>query len=222
MQLHEEERPRDFCQLVGHKRVLARLNAIRKRGIGGRAFWISGPSGTGKTTIARLLAAEIADKWCIEEADATDLTAARVREIEDRSHTLGMGRGGRAWIVNEAHAMNKRVVRQFLTTLERIPGHVIYVFTTTCAGQELLFEDQIDAGPLVSRCTRLSLETTGLDVFFARRARNIARRHGMDTRPLHDYVELLRKHELNLRSVLQEIEAGVFSEGGRGRRARRK
>lgn len=218
MQLHEQYRPTKFSEVVCQKRVLARIERIRKRGLGGRAYWISGLSGTGKTTIAKLLAGEIASEWCIDEADACELTASRVRELERQSYARGWdggsGKTGRAYIVNEAHGMNKRVVKQFLTTLDtdRVPSHVVWIFTTTCAGQKLLFDDSVDASPLVSRCIKLELADKGLSVGFARRARKIAQAEGMDSQPLTDYVQLCRKHDHNLRAVLQEIEAGAFDE----------
>ncbi len=214
MQLCEQYRPRTFADVIGQKPSIRRIKRLRERaGLAGRAYWISGPSGTGKTTIARLVAAEVATEWAIEEADATDLTASRVRELERQSHCLGLGTpNGRAYIVNESHAMRQPVVRQFLTTLERVPPHVVWIFTTTVAGQKRLFEGCIDASPLVSRCVRLTLDTANLEIYMARRARKIARTEGLDSKPLEDYVTLVRQHHCNLRAVLQEIEAGVMEE----------
>jgi hypothetical protein len=58
----------------------------------------------------------------------------------------------------------------------------------------------------------LELDTKGLTIAFARRARKIARAEGIDSRPMTDYTALCRKHDNNLRAVLQEIEAGAFDE----------
>jgi hypothetical protein len=89
----------------------------------------------GKTTIARLIAGELADEMNVEEVDATDLSAARIRDIERESVCKGLGeKPGRANIVNEAHGLNRGAVRQLLTTLERIPPHVVWIFTTTIDG----------------------------------------------------------------------------------------
>jgi DNA polymerase III gamma/tau subunit len=57
MQLHEQYRPRDWSDVVGQDKAIAKIDALRNRGLAGRAFWISGSSGTGKTTVARLIAA---------------------------------------------------------------------------------------------------------------------------------------------------------------------
>ena len=213
MQLHESYRPREWSEVVGQEKVLAKINRLPKRGLTGRAYWLSGQSGTGKTTIARLIAAEVASEWCTEEVDATDLSAARVRELERQSACMGLGdKPGRAFIVNEAHGLNKATVRQLLTTLERIQAHVVWVFTTTVDGQEALFEGIDDAHPLLSRCVDLPLARRDLAKAFAGRARKIAEKEGLNGRPTEAYVRLCQKHRNNLRAVLQAVEAGDMAD----------
>jgi len=63
VQLHEQHRPRNWSDVVGQDKVVARIEGLRKRGLAGRAYWISGQSGTGKTTIARLIATEVANEF---------------------------------------------------------------------------------------------------------------------------------------------------------------
>ena len=183
--LYEQYRPQRWEDVVGQDKALAKIGRLRKRGLAGRAYWLSGQSGTGKSSIGRLIAAEVASEWCTEEVDATDLSAARVRELERQSQCLGLGdKPGRAYIVNEAHGLNKATVRQLLTTLERIPGHVVWVFTTTVDGQEALFEGVDDAHPLLSRCIDLPLARRDLAKAFAERARQIAEKEGLNPIPL--------------------------------------
>ena len=212
--LFEAYRPQSFDDVVGQPRAIKVLDRLRSRGgLSGRAFWLAGPSGTGKTTLARLIASEIADEFCVEEIDATDLTGARIREIERQSHTFGLsigGKSGRVYIMNEAHGLRKNAIRQLLTTLERIPGHVVWLFTTTNDGADNLFDEQIDAGPLASRCVEVPMSRRGLAEALAERAREIAQAENLDGRPIASYVRLLRDCRLNMRRALQKIEAGAM------------
>lgn len=212
MQLHEKHRPRELAAVVGQAPAVKVLTGLRERsGYGGRSFWITGGSGTGKTTLARIIAEAVSDPFNVEEADATPLRLPAVLDMERLAHLYGMGeRNGRAFIVNEAHGLTAAVVRQFLTFLERLPGHVVIIFTTTHTGEGLLFEGCDDAGPLVSRCIKLALRRTGLRKPFAARCQQIAEAAGLNGKPLADYERLLKEHKNNLRAALQAVEAGAM------------
>jgi DNA polymerase III gamma/tau subunit len=209
--LTEKYRPRSFSEVVAQDKAIARIRAVGKNGLGGRAFWITGSSGTGKTTIARLIAAEVADPFCTVEIDAGELNMPTLRDIERTQCLYGFGsKPGRAYIVNEAHGLKAPVIRALLVALEPIPAHVAWIFTTTSDGQEALFDDQMDAHPLLSRCTTLALSRQGLAQAFARHAQAIAVTEGLDGKPTAAYVRLVQDHHNNLRAAIQDIEAGLM------------
>lgn len=209
-QLYERYRPRAWSEVLGQEKVVSQIAALRSRGLAGRAYWLSGASGTGKTTIARLLAAEIATDHYVEEIDATSLTPAALVRIEQTMQLYSFGKGGRAYIINEAHGLSRPAVRQLLVLLERLPSHVMVIFTTTTEAQENFFDDKEDAGPLLSRCMRFDLARRGLAQAFAARAQEIAAKEGLNGRPIEQYVRLAQDCRNNMRAMLQEIESGAM------------
>lgn len=209
--LFEKYRPRSLSQVVGHDKAIATIRRLSDTGaLAGRAYWLAGPSGTGKTSIARLIAAEIADDLGTEEIDAGALTATAVDAW--RLKVANRPLFGRGWvlIVNEAHGLRKDVIRRLLCATEPLPTHAVVIFTTTNEGESTLFEEKIDASPLVSRCFEPKLERRGeaLVLSFAIAVRNIARTENLDGQPLDRYIAFARKCKCNFREMLQKIEAG--------------
>lgn len=210
LNLYEHYRPTTMNEVVGHTAAKQAIRSALDFGWGGKAWWIQGPSGSGKTTLARIIAKMGAEDLYITEFDSGDeVGAATMDDIVDQMCYRASGKGGRAFIINEAHGLRAPIVRRLLGVLERIPGHICFIFTTTAEGQLKLF-DGIDASPLLSRCTPVELTTKTLIKPFAKHAKWIAKREKLDGRPLSEYVALVEQCQGNMRMVLQQIQAGVM------------
>lgn len=209
LSLYERFRPQEFAQVVGQDKVIARLLDLQARGgLSGRAYWIAGQSGTGKTTIARLIADATAERWATTEfSDPSELTADRIEDIRSCSRLRPLGRGY-CFILNEAHGCSNALVRKLLGLTESIPNWLTWVFTTTIEGQDSLFEDCDDNSPLLSRCLQLPLARRGLAEAFAARCQAIAESEALGGRPPEDYLRLLKDNRNNMRAALQAIENG--------------
>ena len=218
--LDVEYAPTSYDQVAGQDSVLTKLVALRKRNsLGRRFFWIAGSSGTGKTTIARLLANEIAPgDYAIEELQAHGLTAAKIRDLARARQTAPLGGGCHVLIINEAHTLRAEAVTALCQWYDSITAHgerVAIIYTTTTDGA-LLFDDHLDAAPLRSRCVDLSLSLRGICDPLTDRALHVATDaqligDGIDKADARKRIKKRMQAERNnLRAVLQWIEAGAL------------
>ncbi|MFW9770324.1 MAG: AAA family ATPase [Candidatus Thorarchaeota archaeon] len=209
MRLDEKYRPKALSDIVGQDKAVKIIGRLSVNGIGGRAYWLTGQSGTGKTTIARILASQIADRLYTKEIVGRQVTPSILADFKNQWPYSTMYGNGYALIINEAHGLTKPVIEIFLDLLENLPANVIIIFTTTNDGQDL-FEEHIDASPFASRCIAIQLARRNLAEPFARRLREIAQAEGLDGQPDSEYMKLLRKHNNNFRACLMDIEAGAM------------
>lgn len=211
--LHEENRPAGWEGFIGNGKAAgaARMAASRAKASGRPfAMTIQGPSGTGKTTLAWLIARELTScpDWDVCELDGDKCTVEAVRSLTQEGilNTRAMG-GFRVVIVNECHAMTPRAVQAWLTLLERLPQKSAVIFTTTEGrGDSELFGNF--TGPFVSRSIPICLTSQGLAQAFAARAQEVAEREGLGGAPAKAYLRLVQDCKNNMREVYGRIEAG--------------
>lgn len=206
--LHEKVRPKTWSEIVAQSDAVTVLKRLETNGgLGGKHYWINGKSGTGKTTLARIVASKVSDDWYTEEMDASELSMSKLREIEENAHYKPMSCESRCFIVNEAHGLRQNVIRKLLVMLERV-RFVVFIFTTSTEGQLRFENTQIDSSPLLSRCLLVSLSMRDLCKPFAVHVKAIAEREGLDGKPVAAYERLLKDCGNNLRMAIEAIEAG--------------
>lgn len=131
--LYRKYRPQSWEEVIGQEHVVKTLtNAIKLDRIS-HAYLFSGPRGTGKTTIARLLAKSLGanDLDLIEIDAASNRGIDEIRELRDGikfAPTVGQYK---VFIIDEVHQLTKEAFNALLKTLEEPPAHAIFVLATT-------------------------------------------------------------------------------------------
>jgi len=213
--LYEKYRPRTLEDVAGQGAIVNRIKFLQSRGsLVGKAFWIKGPSATGKTTLAKILAASVSDETAIEEIDAQDLSLDLVRKFSDKCRCRPLFGEGYSFIVNEAHNLMTKVVSMLQTVLEEehVQRNGLWCFTTTNKGHRKLFEDKFDSGPFVSRTIALELVVTPDQMIeYAQRLQWIAEQENLGNgAELQHYAQLWKSCDFNFRAAIGELEAGYM------------
>jgi DNA polymerase-3 subunit gamma/tau len=131
--LHTKHRPISFETVVGQSAVVKSMQKVLDAGTS-QSFLLSGPSGTGKTTLARIAACylDCVGRDVIEVDGATYSGIDRMRELQETVRYAAVGSGsGRAVIVDEAHGLSKNAWDALLKTVEEPKPNVYWFFCTT-------------------------------------------------------------------------------------------
>jgi DNA polymerase-3 subunit gamma/tau len=154
--LYRKYRPKTFSEIVGQEYVVQTLTNAISSGMISHAYLFSGPRGSGKTTIARLLAKAINCQnrkekefepcnqcsSCLEinngrSMDLIEIDAAshrgvdEVRELRDGIGFVPTKSKYKVFIIDESHQLTKEASNALLKTLEEPPSHAIFILATT-------------------------------------------------------------------------------------------
>lgn len=131
--LYRRYRPEKFGDVVGQDHIVKVLEGALKLGNISHAYLFSGARGTGKTSVARILAREIGTHGpdLVEMDAASNRGIDDVREIRESVNTLPFESKYKVYIIDETHMLTKEAWNAFLKTLEEPPKHVVFIFATT-------------------------------------------------------------------------------------------
>ena len=152
--LYRKYRPQTFSEIVGQEHIVKTLTNAILSGMISHAYLFSGPRGTGKTTIARLLAKAVncenlkgfepCNKCssCLEivegrSIDLMEIDAAShrgiddIRELRDGIKFAPNKLKYKVFIIDECHQLSKDAANALLKTLEEPPSHAIFILATT-------------------------------------------------------------------------------------------
>ncbi len=135
--LYRKYRPGKWSEVIGQDHIVQSLQAEVAKVSGGarphHAYLFAGTRGTGKTTIARIFAAEIGTApEDIYEIDAASNTSVEdIRVLTEGVHALPLMSAYKVYILDEVHMLSKSAFNAFLKTLEEPPKHVIFILATT-------------------------------------------------------------------------------------------
>lgn len=138
--LHVKYRPQTFDEVVGHDDVVDSLKKAVKKNRA-HVFLFTGPAGTGKTTLSRIIANELcggkAGPSNIEEIPAALYTGVGdMRQIVDKAHYRAIGASHvKVIILDEAHRLSANAWDSLLKAIEEPPAHVYYALCTTNLGK---------------------------------------------------------------------------------------
>lgn len=131
--LYRKYRPSTFKDVLGQDHIVRVLESELKSKKIAHAYLFTGSRGTGKTSVARILAAGLgATKNDIYEIDGASYRKIdHMRELREMVQTLPLESPYKVYIIDEVHMLTLEAFNALLKTLEEPPAHVIFILATT-------------------------------------------------------------------------------------------
>lgn len=138
--LYRKYRSKSLDELVGQDHIVRALKNSIAGGKIAHAYLLTGPKGTGKTSVARIIAHAVNDIVYDEQAtnlDIIEIDAAsnrridEIRDLRDKVHIAPTTLKYKVYIIDEVHMLTKEAFNALLKTLEEPPSHAIFILATT-------------------------------------------------------------------------------------------
>lgn len=135
---HVKYRPKSLKEVIGQDLAVKSLKGLASQATRPHAFLFTGPSGTGKTTLSRIMAANLGCQPSnILEVDAASNSGIdAMKEVMSTIRYQGFGSSpNKAIIIDEAHSLSKAAWQAMLKPIEEPPPHIFFFLCTTESGK---------------------------------------------------------------------------------------